>query len=78
MGRVGSALDNAAAEAFNSIIKVEYVHRHHFRTRGEARLKIAIWIVDFYNTRRRDSACDGMSPIDYEPFIAEARRSHAA
>jgi transposase InsO family protein len=26
MGRVGSALDNAAAEAFNSIIKVEYVH----------------------------------------------------
>ena len=27
MGRVGSALDNAAAEAFNSIIKVEYIPR---------------------------------------------------
>jgi putative transposase len=78
MGRVGSALDNAAAEAFNSIIKVEYVHRHHFRTRAEARLKIATWIVDFYNTRRRHSACDGMSPIDYEQFIAEARRASAA
>jgi len=78
MGRIGSALDNAAAEAFNSIIKVEYVHRHRFRTRAEARLKIATWIVDFYNTRRRHSACDGMSPIDYEQLMAEARRPEAA
>jgi putative transposase len=78
MGRVGSALDNAAAEAFNSIIKVEYIHRHRFRTRAEARLKIATWIVDFYNTRRRHSACDGMSPIDYERLMAEARRPEAA
>jgi putative transposase len=78
MGRVGSALDNAAAEAFNSIIKVEYVHRHHFRTRAEARLKIATWCVDFYNTRRRHSACDGLAPIDYEQLMAEARRPHAA
>jgi putative transposase len=27
MGRVDSVLDDAAAEAFNSIIKVEYIHR---------------------------------------------------
>jgi putative transposase len=78
MGRVGSALDNAAAEAFNSTIKVEYIHRHRFRTRSEARLKIATWIVDFYNSRRRHSACDGMSPIDYERFVAQARRPEAA
>ncbi len=78
MGRVGCALDNAAAEAFNSTIKVEYIHRHRFRTRAEARLKIATWIVDFYNTRRRHSACDGMSPIDYERFMAEARGAEAA
>ncbi len=78
MGRVGSALDNAAAEAFNSTIKVEYIHRHRFRTRAEARLKISTWIVDFYNVRRRHSACDGMSPIDYERFMAEARRPQAA
>lgn len=78
MGRVGCALDNAAAEAFNSTIKVEYIHRHRFRTRAEARLKIATWIVDFYNTRRRHSACDGMSPIDYERFMAQARDAEAA
>jgi transposase InsO family protein len=78
MGRVGSALDNAAAEAFNSILKVEYVHRHHFRTRAEARLKIATWIVDFYNIRRRHSACDGLAPIEYERWMAEARKAEAA
>lgn len=78
MGRVGSALDNAASEAFNSTIKVEYIHRRRFRTRTEARLKIATWIVDFYNTRRRHSACDGMSPINYERYMAEARQGKAA
>jgi transposase InsO family protein len=78
MGRVGSALDNAAAEAFNSTVKVEYIHRHRFTTRAEARIKISTWIVDFYNLRRRHSACDGMSPIDYEHFMAEARQGQAA
>jgi putative transposase len=78
MGRVGSALDNAAAESFNSTIKVEYIHRHRFRTRAEARVKIATWIVDFYNTRRRHSACDGMSPINYQRHMAQARRPEAA
>jgi putative transposase len=66
MGRVGSALDNAVAEATNSTLKVEYVHRQHFRTRTEARIKIATWITDWYNLRRRHSACDWLSPIDYE------------
>ena len=40
MGRVGSALDNSPAEAFNSTLKVEFVYRHRFRTRTEAALKI--------------------------------------
>ncbi|MEU3756800.1 integrase core domain-containing protein [Streptomyces olivoreticuli] len=66
MGRVGSALDNAIAEATNSTLKVEYIHRHRLRTRAEARIKIATWITDWYNPRRRHSACDWLSPIDYE------------
>ncbi|MFJ9753071.1 IS3 family transposase [Streptomyces chartreusis] len=33
MGRVGSALDNAVAEATNSTLKVEYIHRHDAGTR---------------------------------------------
>lgn len=36
------------------------------KTRAEARLKIATWITDWYNPHRRHSACDWLSPIDYE------------
>jgi transposase InsO family protein len=66
MGRVASALDNAAAEAVNSILKTEYVYRHSFATREQARLAVGRWIDRFYNTRRRHSWCGGISPIDYE------------
>lgn len=66
MGRVASALDNAAAEAVNSILKTEYVYRHSFGTREQARLAVGRWIDRFYNTRRRHSWCGGLSPIDYE------------
>ncbi|WP_169809014.1 IS3 family transposase [Microtetraspora fusca] len=78
MGRVGCALDNAAAEAFNSTLKVEYVHRQRFRTRAEARVKIATWITDFYNTRRRHSANDGLSPITFERQMTEKRHTSTA
>jgi putative transposase len=66
MGRVGSALDNAMAEALNSTLKVEYVHRQRFATRAEARTKIVTWITEFYNPRRRHSACGWQSPIEFE------------
>ncbi|GAA3920851.1 hypothetical protein GCM10023084_82860 [Streptomyces lacrimifluminis] len=76
MGRVGSALDNAAAESFNSLIKVEYIHRRQFATRTEARLKIATWITGFCNPRRRHSAAGGLPPEEFERIIAEARERH--
>jgi transposase InsO family protein len=78
MGRVGSALDNAAAEAFNSTLKVEFVHRQRFATRVEARRKVATWIADFYNTTRRHSTNSGLAPIPFEHQIAQARAASAA
>ena len=73
MGRVGSALDNAAAESFNSTLKVEFVHRHRFATRAEARIRVATWIADFYNTTRRHSANEGVAPVLFEQEMARAR-----
>jgi putative transposase len=78
MGRVGSCFDNAVAEASFSTIKVEYVHRRQFRSRTEARLKIAAWITNFYNERRRHSVCGGLSPNDYERSTARTREVQAA
>ncbi|WP_165958869.1 integrase core domain-containing protein [Actinomadura sp. KC345] len=74
----GSRGINAAAEAFNSTLKVEFVHRRRFATRAEARIKVATWIADFYNTHRRHSANAGLSPITFERQLAEARRRPTA
>ncbi|MEV5935208.1 integrase core domain-containing protein [Streptomyces sp. NPDC052079] len=73
MGRVGSTLDNAAAESFHSVLKVEYIHRHTFATRTEAWLKTATWVADFCNTKRRHSAAGGKPPAEFERIIQEAR-----
>lgn len=78
MGRAGCALDNAPAESFNSTLKVEFVYRRRFATRAEARLEIATWIADFYNTRRRHSAVGGLPPIVYEQQIMAARAATTA
>ncbi|MFG2250939.1 IS3 family transposase [Spirillospora sp. NPDC048823] len=78
MGRVGCALDNAPAEAFNSTLKVEYVHRQHFATRAEARVKIATWITGFYNVRRRHTANDGLPPTVFEELMLDKRKATTA
>ena len=63
MGRVGSALDNAAAESFNSTLERELLSRRHFATSDQARREVARFI-DPYNHRRRHSAarCSHPSP----------------
>jgi putative transposase len=78
MGQVGCALDNAAAEAFNSTLKVEFAHQQTFMTRAEARIKISTWIADFYNTPSRHTTNDGLVPITFERQMAEKRRASTA
>ncbi|MFF7234661.1 integrase core domain-containing protein [Streptomyces sioyaensis] len=72
-GARGSALDNACPESFNSTVNVEYIHRHRFATRAQARLKIVTWIADFYNTRRRHSAAGGLPPVEFQRTINHKR-----
>ncbi len=65
MDRVGSALDNAAAESFFSTLEHELLSRRRFSSRGHARAEITNWI-EFYNTYRRHSRAGGRSPINHE------------
>ncbi|MGH3997690.1 MAG: IS3 family transposase [Pseudonocardiaceae bacterium] len=71
MGRTGSALDNAAAEAFNSTLEFELLRGNHFGTREQARRAVADWI-DEYNTVWRHSTNGMLSPLDYERARAQA------
>jgi putative transposase len=71
MGRTGSALDNAVAEAFNSTVEFELLRDRHFATRKQARRAVADWI-DEYNTVRRHSTNGMLCPVDYERSRAQA------
>jgi len=66
MGRVGSCFDNAAAEAFFSSLEWEVLSRNRFRDTLHAQAVVIDWCYTFYNHRRRHSAADGLSPVDYE------------
>jgi len=82
MGRVGSALDNAAAESFNSTLEWELLSRWHFVTKTQARQEVAEFI-DAYNHRRRHSTCEMLTPVAYEQVLADraaeqARQDRAA
>jgi transposase InsO family protein len=70
MGRVGSALDNAAAESFNSTLEWELLSRQHFVTKAQARSEVAAFI-DRYNHRRRHSSCEMKPPVVYEQILAD-------
>jgi transposase InsO family protein len=70
MGRVGSALDNAAAESWNSTLEFELLSRRRFATKDQARREIARFI-DAYNHRRRHSSCEMLSPVAYEQLLAQ-------
>jgi len=70
MGRVGSALDNAAAESFNSTLEWELLSRRRFATKAQARSEVAAFI-DRYNHRRRHSSCEMKPPVAYEQILAD-------
>jgi putative transposase len=65
MSRTGSCLDNAVAESWFASLKVELVHRQHYRTRAEARTAIFRWIA-WYNRFRLHSSNGYLSPIEWE------------
>lgn len=71
MSRAGSCLDNAVAESFFASFKGEVVYRSVLATEVIARRKTLEWL-DRYNTVRRHSYCDWLSPISYEKLNTQA------
>lgn len=73
MGRVGSALDNAAIESWHSTLEFELRDLEHFTTKAQARRRIPAWIEE-YNHDRRHSSVGMVSPIAYELAIQNGER----
>ncbi|GAA4301697.1 hypothetical protein GCM10023178_07410 [Actinomadura luteofluorescens] len=66
LGTVGDPYDNAVAESFWARMQTELLDRQRWRTRVELANAIFEYIEGFYNRRRRHSALDYMSPIQFE------------
>ena len=65
-GSVGDCYDNAMCESFFATLECELIERRSFRSHAEARMAIFDFIEGWYNPRRRHSAIDYCSPIQFE------------
>jgi putative transposase len=72
MGTVGDAYDNALCESFFASLECELIDRRTFKSHTEARMAVFQYIEGWYNPRRRHSALDYQSPINYEKLHVEA------
>ncbi|EMP82323.1 IS3 family transposase [Leptospira santarosai] len=68
MSRKGNCYDNAPMESFFKTLKVEEVYRRKFSTIKEAKYFLFDYIERYYN-RRRHSALDYLSPIEFREQI---------
>jgi len=66
MGRVASAGDNAAMEAFNSLLQKNVLNRRRWRTRDELHNAVVHWVEHTYNNRRRQRGLGKLTPVEYE------------
>ena len=64
MSRTGDCYDNAVMEAFFSTLKTELADS--FTSHGLAKRELFDYIEAFYNTRRRHSTLDYVSPAEFE------------
>ena len=66
MGSVGDCYDNAMCESFFATLECELLDRVTLRSSAEARTAVFDFIEGWYNPRRRHSALDYVSPVEFE------------
>ncbi len=77
MSRTGDCYDNAVMEAFFSTLKTELADK--FASHGQAKRELFDYIEAFYNTRRRHSTLDYVSPAEFERQFRSGRgKEHCA
>lgn len=66
MSRKGNCWDNACAESFFHLLKVEKVNHEKYKSREVAKISIFEYIEVFYNKVRTHSYLGYLSPSDFE------------
>ena len=75
MSAKGNCYDNACAESFFHSLKVEAIHGERFATRESMRQAVFEYIETDYNSVRRHSANDFLSPIEFEAKFKQSLAS---
>lgn len=70
MGSVGDCYDNAMCESFFATLECELLDRTRFRNQAEARMAIFEFIEGWYNSHRRHSSLEYLSPMAFERRFA--------
>lgn len=63
MSRKGNCWDNAVAESFFKTLKTEWTNKFVYKDLNEAKKSIFDYIERWYNTQRKHSAIDYLSPL---------------
>ncbi len=66
MGTAGDCYDNAPMESFWGSMQIELLDRQSWRTNLELAIAIADYIEHFYNSTRRHSALNYLTPNEFE------------
>ena len=64
MSRKGNCWDNAVAESFFKTCKVECIYKYKIMSQQQAFSIVFDYIDGWYNTQRKHSALNGLTPID--------------
>ena len=64
LSKKGSPYDNAVAEAFNKVMKTEFVYQKEFRSLNQLKLELSEYIY-WYNNLRIHGSLDYLSPVKY-------------
>jgi transposase InsO family protein len=70
MSRKADCWDNAVAESLFATLEKELLSRASISSRAETQQAIAQYIEGYYNTRRRHSFIDYVTPLEYEMMAA--------
>lgn len=72
MSRAGDCWDNAMVESFFATLKIELDLDRIWPTREAARREVVEFVEGWYNRRRRHSALNYLTPIEFEQQRAQA------
>lgn len=69
MSRKGNCWDNAPAESFFKTLKVEWTNKYRYKNIDQARTSIFDYIERWYNTKRKHSGINYMTPLEKHYFL---------